>query len=97
ERIGHSLAGDERPGHDAPRAHVHIARRARDDRDVHLGILRHRRSRIALAHANTGHPHAFLLPDGGDFERLAASDPPLGMDERAPTTSTRSWNPGRDL
>src|SRR6185437_16160722 len=51
----------------------------------------------ALTYANTGHPHAFLLPDGGDFERLAASDPPLGMDERAPTTSTRAWNPGRDL
>ncbi|HWH50139.1 MAG TPA: GAF domain-containing SpoIIE family protein phosphatase [Gemmatimonadaceae bacterium] len=51
----------------------------------------------SLTYANTGHPHAFLLPDGGDFERLAASDPPLGMDERAPTTSTRSWNPGRDL
>ncbi len=34
-----------------------------------------------LIYSNTGHPHAFLLADGSDFERLAASDPPLGMDE----------------
>jgi sigma-B regulation protein RsbU (phosphoserine phosphatase) len=47
--------------------------------------------------ANTGHPHAFLLAEGKDFERLAASDPPLGMDERKPTTVTHPWNAGRDL
>jgi sigma-B regulation protein RsbU (phosphoserine phosphatase) len=51
----------------------------------------------SLTFANTGHPHAFLLPAGGDFERLAASDPPLGMDERKPATVTRQWNAGRDL
>jgi sigma-B regulation protein RsbU (phosphoserine phosphatase) len=50
-----------------------------------------------LAYANTGHPHAFLLPDGGDFERLEATSPPLGMDERAPETARRSWNPKRDM
>ena len=47
--------------------------------------------------ANTGHPHAFLLPDNGDFERLVASSPPLGMDERAPETDRRTWNPKRDM
>jgi len=47
--------------------------------------------------ANTGHPHAFLLANGKDFERLAASDPPLGMDERKPKTVTHAWNAGRDL
>ena len=51
----------------------------------------------ALRFSNTGHPHAFLLAEGRDFERLAASDPPLGMDERAPLTADRPWTPGRDL
>lgn len=50
-----------------------------------------------LRYANTGHPHAFHLPEGGEFERLAASDPPIGMAERAPTTTTRHWAPRRDL
>jgi sigma-B regulation protein RsbU (phosphoserine phosphatase) len=50
-----------------------------------------------LRFANTGHPHAFLLPDNGDFERLEASSPPLGMDERAPATARRTWNPKRDM
>lgn len=50
-----------------------------------------------ITYANTGHPHAFLLAADRDFERLAASDPPLGMDERAPTTTRRDWAAGRDL
>ena len=50
-----------------------------------------------LRYSNTGHPHAFLLAGGADFERLAASDPPLGMDEKAPVTARRDWHPGRDL
>jgi sigma-B regulation protein RsbU (phosphoserine phosphatase) len=50
-----------------------------------------------IRYANTGHPHAFLLTDGKDFERLAASDPPLGMDERQPVTLARQWHAGRDL
>lgn len=53
--------------------------------------------RKQIRYANTGHPHAFLLAAGSDFERLAASDPPIGMDERAPATALRPWNPGRDL
>ncbi len=47
--------------------------------------------------ANTGHPHAFMLPHGQEFERLAATDPPLGMDERPPLTARRGWSAGRDL
>ncbi|HXT15553.1 MAG TPA: GAF domain-containing SpoIIE family protein phosphatase [Gemmatimonadaceae bacterium] len=50
-----------------------------------------------LRYANTGHPHAFLLADGKDFERLAASDPPIGMDERLPVTGERKWQSKRDL
>jgi sigma-B regulation protein RsbU (phosphoserine phosphatase) len=50
-----------------------------------------------LHYSNTGHPHAFLLAEGKDFERLAAADPPLGMDERQPATGRRQWNAGRDL
>lgn len=50
-----------------------------------------------LHYSNTGHPHAFLLAEGKDFERLAAADPPLGMTERQPATGHRHWNAGRDL
>jgi len=50
-----------------------------------------------LRYSNTGHPHAFLLAEGHDFERLAASDPPIGMNEQAPATGRRPWNSGRDL
>ncbi len=54
-------------------------------------------ARGELRYANTGHPHAFLLTEGRDFERLAASDPPLGMDERQPVTARRTWQVGHDL
>ena len=54
-------------------------------------------ARNELRYANTGHPHAFLLADGCDFERLAASDPPIGMDDRRPVTTTRAWHSARDL
>ena len=50
-----------------------------------------------LRYANTGHPHAFLLAQNKDFERLSASSPPLGMDERAPETERRAWTPRRDM
>ncbi len=50
-----------------------------------------------LRFANTGHPHAFLLADGQDFERLPASDPPIGMDDRQPATGRRPWTRVRDL
>jgi len=47
--------------------------------------------------SNTGHPHAFLLSKERGFERLAASDPPLGMDEKPPLTACRRWIHGEDL
>jgi sigma-B regulation protein RsbU (phosphoserine phosphatase) len=50
-----------------------------------------------IRYSNTGHPHAFLLAEGRDFERLAASDPPIGMTERQPLTGRREWHAGRDL
>jgi phosphoserine phosphatase RsbU/P len=50
-----------------------------------------------MHYSNTGHPHAFLLQRDRDFERLAASDPPLGMDERRPLTARRTWNANEDL
>ena len=50
-----------------------------------------------LCYANTGHPHAFLLSAGDDFERLEASDPPIGMDDHQPRTTRRAWVSGRDL
>ncbi|HEX3865437.1 MAG TPA: GAF domain-containing SpoIIE family protein phosphatase [Gemmatimonadaceae bacterium] len=54
-------------------------------------------SACELWYANTGHPHAFLLAEGKNFERLAAKDLPLGMDERQPATERRPWKAGRDL
>lgn len=50
-----------------------------------------------LIYANTGHPHAFHLPAGEDFVRLSASNPPIGMDDRAPATVRRDWTPEKDL
>jgi len=50
-----------------------------------------------LRYSNTGHPHAFLLSKEGGLERLAASDPPLGMDEKPPATTCRRWVHGKDL
>lgn len=50
-----------------------------------------------LRYANTGHPHAFLLGEGRDPERLSASDPPLGLADQPPLTAQRSWSPRRDL
>ena len=50
-----------------------------------------------LVYANTGHPHAFHLPTGGNFVRLEASNPPIGMDDRRPATNVREWKPKQDL
>ncbi|HEY4303449.1 MAG TPA: GAF domain-containing SpoIIE family protein phosphatase [Gemmatimonadaceae bacterium] len=50
-----------------------------------------------LIYANTGHPHAFHLPANQDFVRLAASNPPIGMDDRQPATEARTWSPKKDL
>jgi sigma-B regulation protein RsbU (phosphoserine phosphatase) len=50
-----------------------------------------------LWYSNTGHPHAFLLAGGHDFERLGASEPPIGMNERRPATTRRAWASANDL
>ena len=53
--------------------------------------------RKLLRFTNTGHPHAFVFGEEGGFERLAATDPPLGMSSDSPTTREHAWRPGRDL
>jgi sigma-B regulation protein RsbU (phosphoserine phosphatase) len=50
-----------------------------------------------LHYANTGHPHAFVFGGERPPERLPASDPPLGMEDIAPVTAKRSWDPEADL
>jgi sigma-B regulation protein RsbU (phosphoserine phosphatase) len=50
-----------------------------------------------LRYANAGHPHAFVVGQSGDPERLAAIDPPIGMVPIAATTAEREWHPGSDL
>jgi sigma-B regulation protein RsbU (phosphoserine phosphatase) len=55
------------------------------------------RVRGELVYANTGHPHAFILSENGECERLPAIDPPLGMAESRPVTAQRNWSAGRDL
>jgi phosphoserine phosphatase RsbU/P len=54
------------------------------------------RVRGELLYANTGHPHAFILTESGECERLPAIDPPLGMADSAPVTAQRPWRAGRD-
>lgn len=55
------------------------------------------RARGEIRYANTGHPHAFLVSESGTIERLAATDPPLGMTEAAPSTERRPWRRDSDL
>jgi sigma-B regulation protein RsbU (phosphoserine phosphatase) len=55
------------------------------------------RDRGELRYANTGHPHAFLVRENGDMERLPAIDPPLGMVDDAPSAVLKPWSAGRDL
>jgi sigma-B regulation protein RsbU (phosphoserine phosphatase) len=50
-----------------------------------------------LRYANAGHPHAFVLHANGAFERLPASDPPLGMMPGSPPTAEAPWDPEGDL
>jgi phosphoserine phosphatase RsbU/P len=53
--------------------------------------------RNELRFANTGHPHAFVITSEGAAERLAATDPPLGMSESRPSTTRRVWRGESDL
>jgi sigma-B regulation protein RsbU (phosphoserine phosphatase) len=54
-------------------------------------------TRGVLRYANAGHPHAFVLRDTGEVERLVATAPPLGMVDAAPATVTLPWTPDADL
>ena len=50
-----------------------------------------------LRWANTGHPHAFIVDEDGEIERLGALDPPLGLGETFPRSKTRPWGAGKHL
>jgi len=52
-----------------------------------------------LAYANAGHPHAFLLRDEGGWERLRATDPPVGIGSVEAGFHQRrvAWDPASDL
>ncbi len=50
-----------------------------------------------LRWANAGHPHAFIVDEDGEAERLPALDPPLGMGETFPRSKTRPWGTGKHL
>ena len=50
-----------------------------------------------LRWANAGHPHAFIVDEDGEVERLPALDPPLGMGETFPRSKTRPWGVGTHL
>lgn len=51
-----------------------------------------------LVYANAGHPHAFVIRRDGTFQRLGATDPPVGF--AGPDSyeeGTIAWNKGEDL
>jgi sigma-B regulation protein RsbU (phosphoserine phosphatase) len=50
-----------------------------------------------LTYANTGHPHAFVFSEEGTVTRLAAVNPPLGMNDDIPSTASLSWVKKKDL
>jgi sigma-B regulation protein RsbU (phosphoserine phosphatase) len=54
-------------------------------------------SRGTLRYANAGHPHAFVISERGEVERLAALDPPLGMSTQPASARERRWQAKRDL
>jgi phosphoserine phosphatase RsbU/P len=47
------------------------------------------RKKSSLSYSNAGHPHAFIIEAEAKPERLAATDPPLGLADDAPHTQTR--------
>jgi phosphoserine phosphatase RsbU/P len=51
-----------------------------------------------LTYSNAGHPHAFAIHPDGSYERLDATDPPVGI--AGPTSFDEEvvpWRPGEDL
>jgi phosphoserine phosphatase RsbU/P len=55
------------------------------------------REKGVLRYGNMGHPHAFVVSRDGVVERLRAGGPPLGMLDKAPDSSQRSWDVGGDV
>jgi sigma-B regulation protein RsbU (phosphoserine phosphatase) len=52
--------------------------------------------RQELCWVNAGQPHSFVMGADGRIDRLAATDPPLGMVNEPPHESTRPWSSGKD-
>lgn len=50
-----------------------------------------------LVYTNAGHPHAFRMAAGAEPERLAATQPPLGIAAASSAESTAVWRPGDTL
>jgi sigma-B regulation protein RsbU (phosphoserine phosphatase) len=50
-----------------------------------------------IRYANSGHPHAFIVRNNGSAERLAALDPPLGMQATRPSEAEQTWRGEDDL
>jgi len=51
-----------------------------------------------LSYSNAGHPHAFAIRQDGSYERLAATDPPVGF--AGPDSYSEeavAWHSGSDL
>ncbi len=62
---------------------------------VFFGVIDH--SAGKLRYANTGHPHAFLLDEAGEFKRLSADAPPLGLSDQVPVAESLPWQKGSNL
>ena len=51
-----------------------------------------------LTYANAGHPHAFALHEDGSYERLGATDPPVGIAGPGSFQArTVPWTPAEDV
>lgn len=50
-----------------------------------------------IRYANSGHPHAFIMRADGAAERLAALNPPLGMEAARPSEAEQVWRADDDL
>lgn len=50
-----------------------------------------------IVYSNAGHPHAFVVGQDAEPERLMATDPPMGIGAAPYGESTVGWTPGRDL
>ena len=68
------------------------------DESIHKApVLKQKTPRGVLTYANTGHPHAFLVPAKGEPRRLSAEGPPLGLSDEVPGAESVVWQKGKDL